>query len=119
MGREGNGSFESQFNEARRRERRCQDRYVVLYFSVSTKPISDCKDASSRTVMRADATHRLLLNSPLFKEFFIEVSNEKYVRFTIIEGSEPISYMARVSIELLHSFEASGRRANFDFWKLF
>lgn len=46
--------------------------------------------------MRADATHRLLLNSPLFKEFFIEVSNEKYVRFTIIEGSEPISYMARV-----------------------
>ncbi|GAA5985365.1 hypothetical protein JCM5350_005159 [Sporobolomyces pararoseus] len=50
----------------------------------------------ARIVMRADATHRLLLNSPLFKEFFIEVSNEKYVRFTIIEGSEPISYMARL-----------------------
>lgn len=59
-----------------------------------TDHVSSC--GGFLTVMRADATHRLLLNSPLFKEFFIEVSNEKYVRFTIIEGSEPISYMARV-----------------------
>lgn len=48
--------------------------------------------------MRADATHRLLLNAPLFREFSIEVSNEKYVRFTVIgNGSNPISYMLRVS----------------------
>jgi len=57
--------------------------------------------------MRADATHRLLLNSPLFKEFFIEVSNEKYVRFTIIEGSEPISYMARVRLKLFSPLSLS------------
>ncbi|GAA5826915.1 hypothetical protein JCM11251_002159 [Rhodosporidiobolus azoricus] len=50
---------------------------------------------SARLVMRADATHRLLLNAPLFPEFFIEVSNEKYVRFTVIEGAEPVSYMLR------------------------
>jgi hypothetical protein len=48
--------------------------------------------------MRADATHRLLLNAPLFSKFSIEVSQEKYVRFVIIEGSEPISYMLRVSL---------------------
>ena len=59
--------------------------------------------------MRADATHRLLLNSPLFKEFFIEVSNEKYVRFTIIEGSEPISYMARVRLKLFSPLSLGGR----------
>lgn len=47
--------------------------------------------------MRADATHRLLLNAPLFSKFSIEVSQEKYVRFVIIEASEPISYMLRVS----------------------
>ena len=47
--------------------------------------------------MRADATHRLLLNAPLFHEFSIAVSNEKYVRFTVIEGGNPISYMLRVS----------------------
>lgn len=46
--------------------------------------------------MRADATHRLLLNAPLFHEFSIAVSNEKYVRFTVIEGGNPISYMLRV-----------------------
>ncbi|GAA5889975.1 hypothetical protein JCM5296_003667 [Sporobolomyces johnsonii] len=50
----------------------------------------------ARIVMRAEATHRLLLNATLFPEFFIEVSNEKYVRFTIIEGTEPISYMLRL-----------------------
>ncbi|GAA5980688.1 hypothetical protein JCM10908_001737 [Rhodotorula pacifica] len=49
----------------------------------------------ARLVMRADATHRLLLNAPLFHEFSIEVSNEKYVRFTVIEGGNPISYMLR------------------------
>ncbi|BGP52885.1 hypothetical protein JCM8202v2_000442 [Rhodotorula sphaerocarpa] len=50
----------------------------------------------ARLVMRADATHRLLLNAPLFREFSIEVSNEKYVRFTVIgNGSNPISYMLR------------------------
>ncbi|GAA5857027.1 hypothetical protein JCM8547_007923 [Rhodosporidiobolus lusitaniae] len=51
---------------------------------------------SGRLVMRADATHRLLLNAPLFREFSIEVSNDKYVRFTVIEGSEPVSYMLRL-----------------------
>jgi Ran-binding protein 3 len=50
--------------------------------------------------MRADATHRLLLNAPLFHEFSIAVSNEKYVRFTVIEGGNPISYMLRVSSSL-------------------
>ncbi|GAA5882940.1 hypothetical protein JCM3774_001839 [Rhodotorula dairenensis] len=49
----------------------------------------------ARLVMRADATHRLLLNAPLFHEFSIAVSNEKYVRFTVIEGGNPISYMLR------------------------
>ncbi|GAA5972316.1 hypothetical protein JCM11641_002405 [Rhodosporidiobolus odoratus] len=49
----------------------------------------------ARLVMRADATHRLLLNAPLFKEFSIEVSNEKYVRFTVLQGADPISYMLR------------------------
>lgn len=46
--------------------------------------------------MRADATHRLLLNAPLFKAFSIEVHSEKYVRFSVIEGSTPTSYMLRV-----------------------
>ncbi|BGP12682.1 hypothetical protein JCM10213v2_000599 [Rhodosporidiobolus nylandii] len=50
---------------------------------------------SARLVMRADATHRLLLNAPLFREFSIEVSNEKYVRFTVLQGTEPVSYMLR------------------------
>ncbi|GAA5958269.1 hypothetical protein JCM8115_004040 [Rhodotorula mucilaginosa] len=50
---------------------------------------------TARLVMRADATHRLLLNAPLFHEFSIAVSNEKYVRFTVIEGGNPISYMLR------------------------
>lgn len=48
--------------------------------------------------MRADATHRLLLNSTLFSKFSIEVNQEKYVRFAIIEGGEPISYMLRVRL---------------------
>lgn len=47
-------------------------------------------------VMRADATHRLLLNTPLFSAFSIEVHSEKYVRFSAIEGSTPTSYMLRV-----------------------
>lgn len=50
------------------------------------------------SVMRADATHRLLLNSTLFSKFSIEVNQEKYVRFAIIEGGEPISYMLRVRL---------------------
>lgn len=48
--------------------------------------------------MRADATHRLLLNATLFSDFSISVSQEKYVCFAIIEGSEPISYMLRVRL---------------------
>lgn len=48
--------------------------------------------------MRADATHRLLLNAPLFRGFSIAVSNEKYVLFTAIEGDHPTSYMLRVSL---------------------
>lgn len=47
--------------------------------------------------MRADATHRLLLNATLFPAFSIEVSQDKYVRFAVIEDSEPMSYMLRVS----------------------
>ncbi|POY71365.1 hypothetical protein BMF94_5677 [Rhodotorula taiwanensis] len=49
----------------------------------------------ARLVMRADATHRLLLNAPLFRGFSIAVSNEKYVLFTAIEGDHPTSYMLR------------------------
>ncbi|GJN91575.1 hypothetical protein Rhopal_004598-T1 [Rhodotorula paludigena] len=49
----------------------------------------------ARLVMRADATHRLLLNAPLFREFSISVFNEKYVRFSVIEGDKPTSYMLR------------------------
>ena len=51
--------------------------------------------------MRADATHRLLLNATLFSKFSINVSQEKYVCFAIIEGAEPISYMLRVSVPSL------------------
>lgn len=54
--------------------------------------------------MRADATHRLLLNATLFPEFSIEVSQEKYVRFAVIEDSEPISYMLRVSLTVFWFF---------------
>ncbi|GAA5945212.1 hypothetical protein JCM1841_002576 [Sporobolomyces salmonicolor] len=56
----------------------------------------DGEKGGARIVMRAEATHRLLLNATLFPEFFIEVSNERYVRFTIIEGTDPISYMLRL-----------------------
>ncbi|BGP28806.1 hypothetical protein JCM10296v2_000542 [Rhodotorula toruloides] len=52
---------------------------------------------NARLVMRADATHRLLLNAPLFREFVIDVSNEKYVRFTVITGDGPTSYMLRTA----------------------
>lgn len=58
--------------------------------------------------MRADATHRLLLNAPLFHEFSIAVSNEKYVRFTVIEGGNPISYMLRVRFFSARVFHLSG-----------
>lgn len=60
---------------------------------------ADCRDVIA--VMRADATHRLLLNATLFSKFSIEVNQEKYVRFAIIEGSEPISYMLRVRLLFL------------------
>lgn len=53
--------------------------------------------SAARLVMRADATHRLLLNAPLFAKFAIDVFQEKYVRFVVIEGAGPISYMLRVS----------------------
>ncbi len=52
---------------------------------------------AARLVMRADATHRLLLNAPLFSKFAIDVFQEKYVRFVVIEAAGPISYMLRVS----------------------
>ncbi|GAA6047158.1 hypothetical protein JCM3770_006928 [Rhodotorula araucariae] len=58
-----------------------------------TKKAEDKKGA--RLLMRADATHRLLLNTPLFAAFSIEVHSEKYVRFSAIEGSTPTSYMLR------------------------
>lgn len=48
--------------------------------------------------MRADATHRLLLNATLFSKFSVEITSEKYVQFAIIEGTEPISYMLRVRL---------------------
>ncbi|GAA5834425.1 hypothetical protein JCM9279_004312 [Rhodotorula babjevae] len=55
----------------------------------------DDGNKGARLLMRADATHRLLLNAPLFKAFSIEVHSEKYVRFSVIEGSTPTSYMLR------------------------
>ncbi|KAI5480004.1 nuclear protein export protein [Pseudohyphozyma bogoriensis] len=57
----------------------------------------DTDRSGARLVMRADATHRLLLNAVLFAKFVIEVFQEKYVRFAIIEGAEPVSYMLRMS----------------------
>ncbi|KAK4050512.1 hypothetical protein OIO90_005095 [Microbotryomycetes sp. JL221] len=53
---------------------------------------------AARLVMRADATHRLLLNAPLFPSFSIELFQEKYVRFAVIESAEagPTSYMLRL-----------------------
>ncbi|GAA6036620.1 hypothetical protein JCM8097_001255 [Rhodosporidiobolus ruineniae] len=56
---------------------------------------SEAEKVGARLVMRADATHRLLLNAPLFKEFVIEVSNDKYVRFTALQDDTPVSYMLR------------------------
>ncbi|KPV78508.1 uncharacterized protein RHOBADRAFT_50967 [Rhodotorula graminis WP1] len=56
----------------------------------------DDGNKGARLLMRADATHRLLLNAPLFKAFSIEVHSEKYVRFSVIEGSTPTSYMLRL-----------------------
>lgn len=58
---------------------------------------------AARLVMRADATHRLLLNAPLFFKFSIDVFQEKYVRFAVIEAGGPISYMLRVSLTLFCS----------------
>lgn len=57
-----------------------------------------------RIVMRADATHRLLLNATLFPAFVINLSQDKFVSFVIFEGSDPISYMVRVSLVSLFSF---------------
>ena len=64
-------------------------------FKLNGVPNSDTNAA--RLVMRADATHRLLLNAPLFSKFAIDVFQEKYVRFVVIEAAGPISYMLRVS----------------------
>lgn len=64
-------------------------------FKLNGIPNSDT--SAARLVMRADATHRLLLNAPLFSKFAIDVFQEKYVRFVVIEASGPISYMLRVS----------------------
>ncbi|KAL8283754.1 hypothetical protein RQP46_005549 [Phenoliferia psychrophenolica] len=51
----------------------------------------------ARLVMRADATHRLLLNATLFSAFQIEIFQDKYVRFAMIEANGPVSYMLRMS----------------------
>lgn len=50
-----------------------------------------------RTVMRADQTHRLLLNVSLFAGFKTSITNEKYVLLTAVEASKPMPYMLRVS----------------------
>ena len=47
--------------------------------------------------MRADATHRLLLNATLFSAFQMDIFQDKYVRFAMIEANGPVSYMLRVS----------------------
>lgn len=57
--------------------------------------------------MRADATHRLLLNATLFSKFEVEITGDKYVRFVIIEGAETISYMLRVRFPFLSSCASS------------
>ncbi|KAM0793323.1 hypothetical protein ACM66B_000781 [Microbotryomycetes sp. NB124-2] len=58
----------------------------------------EAEKKGARLVMRADATHRLLLNAPLFQNFSIELFQEKYVRFAVIESVEqgPTSYMLRL-----------------------
>lgn len=59
--------------------------------------VSGSETNAARLVMRADATHRLLLNAPLFSKFSIDQYQDKYVRFAVIEEKGPISYMLRVA----------------------
>ncbi|GAA5886490.1 hypothetical protein JCM5296_001922, partial [Sporobolomyces johnsonii] len=64
--------------------------------TLNTTSGAEREKAAARIVMRADATHRLVLNASLFPDFFIEVSDGKFVRFTAIDGAEPISYMLKL-----------------------
>ncbi|GAA5918855.1 hypothetical protein JCM5296_004163 [Sporobolomyces johnsonii] len=64
--------------------------------TLNTTSGAEREKAAARIVMRADATHRLVLNASLFPDFFIEVSDGKFVRFTAIDGAEPIGYMLKL-----------------------
>jgi hypothetical protein len=64
-----------------------------------------CPDSNSsnRTVMRADATHRLILNAKVFPKMHFELVENKYVRFSVLLGDSLKTYLAKVRIELLCS----------------
>lgn len=49
-------------------------------------------------VMRAVATHRLILNAVIFSGMHCELVEHKYVRFTVVLDSGLKTYLAKVSI---------------------
>jgi len=57
----------------------------------------------SLVVMRADATHRLILNATIFAKIHFEVVETKYVRFSVFIENKMKTYLAKVSDFSLHS----------------
>lgn len=59
--------------------------------------------------MRAEATHRLLLNAPLFSKMAFEVVESKYVRLSVIEDGKNKTYLVKVNqVARLLAFRFSG-----------
>jgi Ran-binding protein 3 len=46
--------------------------------------------------MRADATHRLILNAKVFPKMHFELVENKYVRFSVFLGDALRTYLAKV-----------------------
>ncbi|KAL7754130.1 hypothetical protein RI367_000110 [Sorochytrium milnesiophthora] len=51
----------------------------------------------ARLVMRAEAVHRLLLNIALFPGMKVDITSDRYVRFTAVESGKLVTYIAKVS----------------------
>lgn len=48
------------------------------------------------SVMRAEATHRLLLNAPLFPKMAFDIVEGKYVRFSLVVEGTLKTYLLKV-----------------------
>lgn len=60
----------------------------------------------SRFIMRTDGSYRLILNSPIFKDFAYELLQGKNLRFGVIEDAKPLTLLFRGKIiEDMQSFE--------------